>query len=532
MRSADNTIDSAAPHRAWADRAPLIFLLLYLTAHFAARLLMAPTLGIDDSEQALFAQDWAWGYRVRQPPLFTWLLLPVIEVTGVNILALSLLRYALIGLYFLFFHLTALRWIGDRRLAALASGSNLLIYVFAYYAHHDLTHTTLLATMIAMTFYVLSGLMERRALLDYALLGACFGLGLLAKWNFAFLIAAMTLALLLMGDWRGLVLTWKTALAAAVMTAVVAPTLIWIYARGEGFLALAERISAPRGAAAAAEPGALQSFLEGSAALAGALITFPQPFLVIFLLVFAGALRRALGKTPVATQDDEAHRRRSVLRFLGIYMLLAAAFYWLLVPVVGAATFKERWMHPVLVVLPIFLFAILERGKPSVRSMRLYVAVIVVVSLGVVGARAGRYLLGADHCGECRELAPFAALAEELRAVGFNGGTIVARGFHVGGNLRVAFPDSRVMEISYPPAVWPALDDGARRGQCLAAWRVREGEGGTMPEALANYLGAQLRLEAAPPAREGVAEAMMFGSQTKAFRLGYALFDPGTGSCR
>ena len=151
MRSAHNSLDAAVPHQAWALQAPAILLAAYLLVHFALRLLMAPTLGIDDAEQTLFAQHWAWGYRFRQPPLFTWLLLPVSEVTGPGILAVSLVRYALIGLYVLFFHLTALRWIGDRQLAALATGGNLLIYVFAYYAHHDLTHTTMLATMIAMT---------------------------------------------------------------------------------------------------------------------------------------------------------------------------------------------------------------------------------------------------------------------------------------------------------------------------------------------------------------------------------------------
>jgi hypothetical protein len=531
LRSAHNSLDAAVAPRAWALQGPAIFLAAYLLVHFALRLLMAPTLGIDDAEQVLFAQDWAWGYRFRQPPLFTWLLLPVSEVTGPGILAVSLVRYALIGLYLLFFHLTALRWVGDRQLAALATGSNVLIYVFAYYAHHDLTHTTMLATMIAMTFYVLARLMERPAALDYLLLGVCFGLGMLSKWNFAFLIAAVTLGLLLVKELRGLVLSRKALLTALAAAATTAPTLIWMYGQGQGFIDLAARISAPRGGAPEAPA---QALIDGSAAWALALVTFPQPFLVIFLLVFAGALRRALkptGRAPAPASDGAgAPPATAILRFMGFTMIIAAVLYWALVPLVGAVTFKERWMHPVLAVLPIFLFAFLRRGQVSAKSVRIYLAVILVVSLAALGARAGRYLLGADYCGKCRELAPFGTLARDLGGAGFTGGTIVAGEFHVGGNLRAAFPESRVMEISYPPKVWPEPRPGEAGGQCLAVWRATTGD--AMPAAVSRYLTDELAMADAVPDSRGVLEAKMQGSETKTYRLGYALFAPGAGDCR
>ena len=44
----------------------------YIALHFALRLVLPPTLGIDDAEQALFAQQWLPSYRYRAPPLFTW----------------------------------------------------------------------------------------------------------------------------------------------------------------------------------------------------------------------------------------------------------------------------------------------------------------------------------------------------------------------------------------------------------------------------------------------------------------------------
>ncbi|NJO23436.1 MAG: hypothetical protein HC868_11480 [Sphingomonadales bacterium] len=41
-----------------------------------------------------------------------------------------------------------------------------------------------------------------------------------------------------------------------------------------------------------------------------------------------------------------------------------------------------------------------------------------------------------------------------LRERGLSG-TIVVSDFHIGGNLRVQFPDARIMQIGYPSGVWP-----------------------------------------------------------------------------
>jgi hypothetical protein len=70
----------------------------YLLVHFAVRMAMWPTLGLDDAEQALFAQQFSWTYRYRAPPLFTWMLVGLGKVLGVNIVSISLIRYALLGI--------------------------------------------------------------------------------------------------------------------------------------------------------------------------------------------------------------------------------------------------------------------------------------------------------------------------------------------------------------------------------------------------------------------------------------------------
>ena len=48
--------------------------------------------------------------------------------------------------------------------------------------------------------------------------------------------------------------------------------------------------------------------------------------------------------------------------FLGFLILIVLGLHALLIPAFGAVNFTERWLHPALMSLPIFLFAIAERG--------------------------------------------------------------------------------------------------------------------------------------------------------------------------
>jgi 4-amino-4-deoxy-L-arabinose transferase-like glycosyltransferase len=170
------TADPAAAVPAWArPHAVLTLILLYLLVHAGVRLALGPTLGIDDAEQALFAQQWQWSYRFRAPPLFTWLLLPLQGLFGPGIVALTVLRYLLLGVLFACTWLTARRLLADPRHAALATFSFATVYVFGYYSHHDLTHTTMMATLLAVSWWLFVHLCAAPSARGYPLLGLAFG---------------------------------------------------------------------------------------------------------------------------------------------------------------------------------------------------------------------------------------------------------------------------------------------------------------------------------------------------------------------
>jgi 4-amino-4-deoxy-L-arabinose transferase-like glycosyltransferase len=491
----------------------------YLGVHLVVRLLTEPSLGMDDAEQALFAQTWSVGYRFRQPPLFTWLALPLFAWLGPGVLALSILRYLLLGLTYVCMYGTARRWIEDPRLAALSVFSFALMYVFAYYAHHDLTHTTALGAAIALTFYAFARLVERPSTAHYALLGVAFGLGLLAKWNFVMLAAALPVTCLLWQHLRPLVLSWKTLLAAAIAAAVASPPVLWVLAHRNFGTVSGDVLSE------GTTPGFLATLAEGTAQLIKASLVFPLPFLPLFLLVFGAALWRGIGQPA-----PDAELRPVTPGFLGALIAVSLALHWLLVPALGAVTFTERWMHPALMILPVFLFALAERGRPSPRTIGIFACLIGLVAVGALGVRIALFTLGADHCGKCRDLVRFDVLAEGLRAAGFERGTIVVPpdDLHIGGNLRAVLPGSRVLDPAYPLSIWPQPQ---AQGQCLVVWQPDRTDAQGVRERLEAYLHGTLGVPQDAPRERGVLHAPMAGSATRDYTLAYELLPTGPGTC-
>ena len=503
-----------ASHPTWArPRQVALIIFAYLVLHFGLRLWMAPTLGVDDAEQILFAQQWLLNYRFRAPPLFTWALLASNTLVEPNALVLALLRYALLAMIALFTYLTARALIRDPRLAALATFSFAAIYVFGYYSHHDLTHTTVLSAFLAASWYAFVRLCEQPTLGRYLVLGACFGLGLLGKWNFLMFALALPLASLTQPVQRALVLNWRLLPAALLAAAIAAPSALWAInlgpAAGDGIGTLLGEPAQSR----------LRGLLLGSADLALAVLVYPMPFLAIFLALFGTSAWRGL-QAPIGPGSPEPVVG---VELVAMVMAIAVFLHWLLVPLAGATNFSERLMQPALQILPIYAFMLLDRQEVSAAAIRRYALAIVGV---VAVAIAARIVVNAVCPGACRGRVPFHDIAQGLRAEGFAGrGTIVVSDFHVGGNLRVAFPQARVVEIGYPPRVWPKPQG---HGQCLLVWAAGKGQ----ESPLDAYLGKDLGVGAAARRREGVVSAPWPGSRAHTYRLNYRLYEGSQGECR
>jgi len=246
---------------------------------------------------------------------------------------------------------------------------------------------------------------------------------------------------------------------------------------------------------------------------------------VIFLIFFGAAAWRGLrAPAPMA----QALHPVPDSRLVGMVIAIAIVLHWLLVPLAGATDFAERLLQPALQILPIYLFMLVEQAGVSPQSVRAYAKTLAGVAAVALAARVGIHATGADYCrGVCRALVPFQDVAAGLRDAGFQGrGTIVVHGVHVAGNLRVQFPQARVMEIGYPPRVWPRPTG---TGQCLAVWT---GEGSGARDLVDAYLRRELGVNGAAPRHESVVSAFMQGSRTRSYRLFYRLYEGAQGECR
>jgi hypothetical protein len=166
---------------------------------------------------------------------------------------------------------------------------------------------------------------------------------------------------------------------------------------------------------------------------------------------------------------------------------------------------------------------LVERGGAPPRALRLYGLSLAGVAVLAIIARI---LVQAACPGACRALVPFEEVAQRLRSAGFAGnGTIVVSDFHIGGNLRVQFPAARIVDIGYPPRVWPAPRG---QGQCLVLWPLKA----KVESALDGYLLRQLAVAASAPRGEGSISVPMPGSHTRAYRLNYRLYEGSQGDCR
>jgi hypothetical protein len=452
-------------------------LILYCMIHFLVRLLLSPNFTLDESEQILFGQSLEWGYRFRHPPLITWLTWGTLTATGQSHVAFFLLKYVLMFAGLAAYFQAARLVIRDTLLAALATFGLLTTIVIGYMPHVDLMHTVLLATMLAAYLWADARALTRGRWIDYILLGAVAGLGILSKYVFLVLPIAMAIGTAFVPRLRAKLRVGPLLVTLLIALAIVAPYAWWAKTHEYSLFALAQTIT--KGAGPALN---VMGWLKGTGALAVALIGFAVPVGAIFPLLYWKACR-PLG-------DAGGDEDRDWLKMYGIAMLAGIVIMWGAVFFVGTEAFKERWMHQVLLPLPIWLFLRAKMAGAPERANRIFLWLAAIFMVGVVAARVFIFETHGAHCKNCREYWPMKAYAENLRRAGFSGGTILAAGpvpeeaYDLAGNLRGVFPEARVLTPGYPPAVFgPPVP-----GQCLVVW---EGDG-AMPKALRDYLEGPL----------------------------------------
>jgi 4-amino-4-deoxy-L-arabinose transferase-like glycosyltransferase len=433
------------------------FLAFYFALQAILRLLVVSSLGLDDAEMVVITQALQAGYG-SQPPLYNWLQAAFFAVFGFGAPAIVILHFVLLFAVYVLVFLSARIVLDDERKAAAVSLGLFAIPQIGWEALHSHTHTLLSLTLAAATLLAMLRVLARGSWLDYVILGFCFALGALAKYSYIPFAAALLVAGMTIPALRARVLSWRMAAAIVLALVLLVPHLEWVWTHIGETLSRTSKFKIDGDAGFVS--GLPRSFVAMLAGVAG--------YVALSVAVFAAAAFLPLGKGHAAASAPEPvrpglpHGRAFVLRTL----LVALGIILIAVLATGATEVKERWLQPVLFMLPLALMILVEPRLNPLRE-RLLIAISTGIGVVLLIALAVTYLFPDLHGGPLRATAPFGPLAADIRQLGFAEGYVLAEDHYIGGNLKLHLPGVTVAEPEY--GLWPVAT-GAPSMPVLLAW--------------------------------------------------------------
>lgn len=436
----------------------------------------------DDAEIMLHTQAFAWGYRLRNPPLFDWLAWAGMQLAGPSPVVVFALRLGCLALT------VGLLWQLARRcgltpVAALAAAlAPLWVLQFFYYALVDLTHTVLAAVFYVATAAAAAWAARRPDAMRMAVLGLTVGLGLLTKYVYVLFALAAVVACARVPSYRPLLQPTRLAVALAVALMVGAPHLAWVL-QHDGQSLQAQQHESLQTAAGWSLPHALA----GLGAWAGYSLAVTLPGLLVLALSLgrhAGLMlpvvtpgwsrSHAAGPARPTPLTDDA---RWLAWTLGGTLLAVAA----VVGGLGAA--RVRPHHLIFLVLAPLAGLMAARGLRLKQDEALSPALqaglrrFVLLSLAWVALNLTAFgwdaLRTARRCELCGPYIDYRALAGALRLRGLEGGTLYYASRHRLLNLPMLRSH---VELSLVRLDAPATESpGPRRADrpCAVIWMPR-----------------------------------------------------------
>lgn len=482
-----------------------IFVLLaaYFTLQFGVRLATSHSLDLDEAEQAFRSQWLAAGYG-PQPPFYNWLQYTVFQFTGVSLAALSVVKNLLLFASYLLYGLTARLILRDKALAAIATLGLLTIPQMVFEMQRDLTHTVAVFFSATVFFYGFVRSLKQPSLGSYLIAGIGIGFGLLAKYNFAILPAAALVAALADARLRPRIFDWRIALTAVVALVITLPHLFWL--KDNLHFATARTLEKMTASDNASYP---MQVAMGVSSLGLAILGFAGLTVAVFALVFGKSLRPALAAQSEWTRLLE---RMMLVFVIGILLLIVFG---------GAAGIKDRWLVPMLFILPLYFCLKIEAaGVETEKAFRRFLPVLAIIMIGVPAVLYGS-VATARFSGHYERLnRPYARMLEILRKQA-EPAAILAGDSLLAGNLRQDIPGVPVVSMDYQGF----KPDLSGRRPLLLVWLIpRKGENEALPAAMAAWL--QINLGVTAPDASVIDVPYFYGRGDDSFRFGYAWINP------
>ncbi|MBY3117961.1 ArnT family glycosyltransferase [Rhizobium laguerreae] len=485
-----------------SSRRNISWIFALLAAYFAlqvgVRLATSHSLDLDEAEQAFRSQWLAAGYG-PQPPFYNWLQYTVFQFAGVSLTALSIVKNLLLFISYLLYGLTARLVLRDKALVAIATLGLLTIPQMAFEMQRDLTHTVAVFFSASIFFYGFIRSLKQPSLASYLIAGIGIGFGLLAKYNFAILPAAALIAALSDSRLRLRIFDWRLMLTAVVALIITLPHLFWL--KDNLDFATARTLEKMT---ASGDASYLMQVSMGISSLALATISFAGLTVAVFAIVFGKSLRPALASRSQWTRLLE---RMMLVFFAGILLLIVFG---------GAAGIKDRWLVPMLFILPLYFCLKIEAaGVTTDRAFRRFIPILAVIMIGVPAALYGS-VATARFTGHYERLnRPYTGMLETLRKQE-EPAAILAGDSLLAGNLRQDIPGVPVLSVDYPGF----NPDLSSRRPLLLVWLLPKGGSEALPPDMAEWLKANLGTSA--PEASVIDVPYFYGRGDDRYRFGYA----------
>ncbi len=493
-------------------------ILAWAVGFYLLRLLLSPSIGVDDAEVILMGDSLRLGYHPERPPLFNWLAVIAGELFGLTLASELAVKYLLLLAAALHYYAAARHLLRQPAGAAAVTLGLLLFFHFGYALHLGYTHTVTLLWIMAATLHLVLVMSEGRRTWHYLALGLLLGLGLLTKPSHPVFLLALIVAAWGTPPVRALLKDRRLWLALALGLAVVAPWALWAL---EAF-----QTKAAAASATAAVPFELGAFLGRRAEALGkyclALLAFVAPFLAIVAALFLAWTGRAGWRR--ALSDP---RVRFLLRLLWVGALVMGLY----IVAIGGTWIRERHLHGVLFFAPLAVFVFLEAaGRPVAFRRwpgRAYLLAAALSLAGAVGGVVWALVEPPPDCKPCRFQKPLPDLAATLAAEGLAQGTLITDDEFAGAQIRTLLPDLRVRTTAYPFYV-PRGQAAPGSGRCLLLWPDPPGKSFEKFQALVEAV------RAAPWPADAAPRRLAFPSPRRAdFTYAWLLLElPGSGDCR
>lgn len=452
----------------------LLAVLAYSALHVGFRLIASDVLGEDDVINNILVQNLSAGYDAfpRQPPLYNWVLWAVQQVMGPHLGSFLLVKYTALIATAGFLYLSALRVFKDRLFAILTVESLALIYQISWRFHEGFTHEVGAMVAVTATLWAYLRVAEGGRLLDFVVLGVIAGLGGLTEPAYTVFLLSLTAAGLLQPALRARILRLPLLLSLMIALAIASPYLLWLTAEPHRLRWLTHAFQYNS-----------KYTLDGLFDAMRGPFAYLSPLIVILPLVFPRYLPTAwadLRRRPAAGADPDLEQwvLHTGLVAYALSVLGALAF--------GIHGLAVHVLMPLYITSTIWLFGVARRASGTPRNVKRFTQLAILIAFIAFFARMANMFVLDPVCKTCRWGIPYATLADEMRARGFDpNGTIVSIDDEVAGNLRSEFPGADIVTRRYPDFTPEGADWS--RGSRAYVW------GANIPDKHAkSYIGPML----------------------------------------